>query len=150
MNRSHRACVTAVTTCVLTLLATSARADVKLSPLFADHMVLQQGAPVPVWGTADAGEQVTVSAGDQNATATAGADGKWVVKIGPLAAGGQPLELKISGKNTLTIKDVLVGEVWVCSGQSNMEWSVNASANAEQERAAANYPAVRMFTVKKV
>ena len=149
MNRSHRACVTAVTTCVLALLAGSARADVKLSPLFADHMVLQQGTAVPVWGTADAGEQVTVSAGEQKATATAGADGKWTVKIGPLAAGGQPLELKVAGKNTLTIRDVLVGEVWVCSGQSNMEWSVNASANAEQERAAANYPAIRMFTVKK-
>jgi sialate O-acetylesterase len=134
--------------CLLAVAAASARAEVRLSPLFNDHMVLQQGTPVPVWGTADAGEQVTVTVGDARATATAGPDGKWTAKVGPLAAGG-PVEVAISGKNTIRIQDVLVGEVWVCSGQSNMEWTVNASASAEQERAAANYPAVRMFTVKK-
>ena len=142
--------VTLVRLCVvlLTCVATPALADVRLSPLFSDHMVLQQGAPVPIWGNAEPGEQVTVTVGDAKATATADAGGKWTVRIGPLPAGG-PLELSISGRNRITIRDVLVGEVWVCSGQSNMEWSVNASGNPEQERAAANYPAIRMFTVKK-
>jgi sialate O-acetylesterase len=128
--------------------ATPARADVKVSPMFGDHMVLQQGIQVPVWGTTAPGEQVTVTVGPQKATATADASGKWAVKLPPLTAGG-PFDVTVAGKNNLTFRDVLVGEVWVCSGQSNMEWSVNASGNPEQERAAANYPAVRMFTVKK-
>ena len=132
----------------LALLASAARADVKLSPMFGDHMVLQQGAPVPVWGTAAAGEQVTVTVGAQKATATADELGKWQVKLQPLTAGG-PLDVTVAGKNTVTLRDVLVGEVWVCSGQSNMEWNVNLSGNPEQERAAANYPSIRMFTVKK-
>ena len=142
-------CTAVVTTLLLLCPAVRAVAEVKVSPLFADHMVLQHGAEVPVWGTAAAGEAVTVSVADRKASATADASGKWITKVGPLPAGG-PFELTITGKNNnLSIKDVLVGEVWVCSGQSNMEWSVNASGNPEQERAAANYPAIRMFTVKK-
>ena len=148
MKTTTRLPVQALLICLVAGLAATAKAEVKLSPLFSDHMVLQQGAEVPVWGTADAGEQVTVSVGDKKATATADAGGKWLAKVGPLSAGG-PVEVSVAGKNTVSIKDVLVGEVWVCSGQSNMEWSVNASGNPDQERSAANYPAVRMFTVKK-
>jgi sialate O-acetylesterase len=136
--------------CTLLLPAGSARADVKLSPMFGDHMVLQQGVPVPVWGTADAGEAVTVSLGEQKATATADASGKWVAKLPALTANAQPAQLAVKGKNELAVKDVLVGEVWVCSGQSNMEMNVASSLRPEEERNdAANYPNVRMFTVEK-
>jgi sialate O-acetylesterase len=149
MSTSRRVTLTTLSACLLVCLTTAARADVKLSPLFSDHMVLQQGQPVPVWGTADAGDTVTVTVGDQKATATADGSGKWTAKVGPLPAGG-PVEVSVTGKkNNVSIKDVLVGEVWVCSGQSNMEWVVNNSNNVEQERTAANYPQVRMFTVKK-
>lgn len=150
MQSIHRVIFTAVAAGLLGWLPAPAGAEVKVSPLFSDHMVLQQGAQVPVWGTGDAGEAVTVSLGDKKANATADAAGKWVVKVGPLSAAATPVELTIAGKgNTLTIKDVLVGEVWVCSGQSNMEWTVNNSDNPDKERSDANHPTIRMFTVKK-
>ena len=134
----------------LFLAAPQALAKVTLAPVFGDHMVLQQGQPVPVWGMADPGEQVTVSAGEHQVTATADQQGKWAAKLPPLKAGGGAMEVKVAGKaDQLALKDVLVGEVWVASGQSNMEWSVQASANPEQEKASANYPHIRMFTVKK-
>ena len=139
-----------LSTLVLVVSAPFARADVKLSPMFGDHMVLQQGMPVPVWGTADANEEVTVTLGGQTAKATADGSGKWVAKLAPLTASSQPAQLTVKGKNEVAIKDVLVGEVWVCSGQSNMEMNVASSLRAEQERnEAANYPNVRMFTVEK-
>jgi sialate O-acetylesterase len=149
MRTTRRVIFATLAACLLTGLAAPAQADLKLSPLFGDHMVLQQGQPVPLWGTADANDTITVTVGDQKATATADGSGKWMAKVGPLPAGG-PVEVSVAGKgSTVSIKDVLVGEVWVCSGQSNMEMSVNSSANVEQERAGANYPQIRMFTVKK-
>jgi sialate O-acetylesterase len=132
----------------LAVTALPARGDVKLPALFGDHMVLQQNAPLPVWGTADPGEEVTVSLGRNSARATADDKGRWSVKL-PACQLGEPAELIVAGKNHITIRDVLVGEVWVCSGQSNMEWSVRASANAQQEIAAAKYPKIRLFTVQK-
>src|SRR5205814_111068 len=115
----------ALAAAVLTLAGPAARADVKPHPLFSDHAVLQRGKPIPVWGTADPGEEVTVMLQSPQAgamaTAKAGADGAWTVKLPEQTAGG-PYELTIRGKNTVTLKDVLVGEVWVASGQSNMEW----------------------------
>ena len=141
-----------VSLCTVLFFTAALRADVKLSPLFADHMVVQRGIPVPVWGTADPGEAVAVSLGGPKVTATADASGKWLVKVPPLDV-GPAREMTVVGRNAdrpLTVKDVLVGEVWVCSGQSNMEWNVNNSNQPEKERAeAANYPQVRMFTVKK-
>ena len=135
--------------CTLTLpLANPARGDVKLPAIFSDHMVLQQQMPVPVWGWADPGEQVTVTLNDQRQTATAGDDRKWQVKLGPLQAGG-PLVLKITGKNAVEFQDVLAGEVWVCSGQSNMEFSVAGAKNSKEEIHEANYPQIRLFTVPK-
>jgi sialate O-acetylesterase len=141
---------------VLALLmgAATAAADVKLPELISDNMVLQQGRQVAIWGTADAGEQVTVSLGEQKQSATADSSGNWKVELAPLKKGG-PFEMTIAGKNTLTIHNVLVGEVWVCSGQSNMEFAVwnhgvfGGAKNAEQEVAAANYPLLRLFIVKK-
>jgi len=133
-----------------------ASADVKPNHLFSDHMVLQSGMSVPVWGTAAPGEQVTVTLGDQKQSAAAGADGKWMVRLANLSPGG-PLEMTIAGANTITVHDVLVGEVWVGSGQSNMEYpfwksprvaAYKGVTNQEQEDAAANYPLLRMYTVK--
>jgi len=113
-------------------------------------MVLQQGKQASIWGWAEPGEKVAVSGSWQIGSwdTTADKDGKWMIKIEPPKAGG-PYELIFKGKNTITIKNILVGEVWVCSGQSNMQWSVRQSANAEQEIAAANYPDIRLFTVER-
>jgi sialate O-acetylesterase len=109
---------TAVGVVLFSLGLTSAlRADVKMPAIFGDHMVLQQEASLPVWGTADAGEKVTVTVGTESASATADADGKWMVKLAPLPTGTAPVTMTVAGKNTLTFSDVLVGEVWVCSGQ---------------------------------
>jgi sialate O-acetylesterase len=133
---------------------TSAAADVKLPALIADNMVLQQGRQVAIWGTADAGEQVTVTLGEQKQTATADSSGQWKVLLGPLTAGG-PWEMTVAGKNTITIHNVLAGEVWVCAGQSNMEMAVKNDPprawggvmNADQEAAAGNFPMIHLFTV---
>ncbi len=125
-----------------------AQADVKVPALFSDHMVLQQGIDAPVWGTADAGEEVTVSVAGQKATTKAGADGKWMVKLKPLAA-TESTEMTIAGKNTISIKDVAAGEVWIASGQSNMEFVVRSSNMPADEKAQQNFPGVRHFAVQK-
>lgn len=130
----------------LLLAPCATRADVRMPALFSDNMVLQQGAPVPVWGWADDGESITVEIAGQHATATA-ADGKWRAFLAPLAAGG-PHELKITGNNAITIKNVLVGENWVCGGQSNMAWSLERSAGADEAIAGANLPTLRLFQVE--
>jgi sialate O-acetylesterase len=123
------------------------RADVKVPSIFGDHMILQQDAPLPVWGLADPGEKVTVTVGSDTATATAGADGKWSVKLSPLDSTSKPLTMTIAGKNTLTINDVLVGEVWLASGQSNMGFPLGGTINATNDLAQANDPQLRFFHV---
>ncbi len=132
---------------VASFFITSAVADVKPNPLFSDGAILQRGQVVPVWGTADEGEKVTVEFEKQKLTTTA-KDGKWRVDLKALQAGG-PFTMKISGKNTIEIKDLLVGEVWVCSGQSNMEWKLDQIDREKVEHAKANFPKIRMFTVKR-
>jgi sialate O-acetylesterase len=112
-------------------------------------MVIQRDQDVPVWGWADAGEKVVVEMADQRAETTADDAGQWRVQLGPQPAGG-PHELAVVGTNTIVINDVLVGEVWVCSGQSNMQWSVSASSDSVEEIAAAIQPRLRMFTVQRV
>ena len=133
----------------LTLLASTGYSDVKLPAVLSDHMVLQQQQPVPIWGTADPGEQVTVTFGTQKQTTTADASGKWKVALQPLRASAQPAELTVAGKNSVKLEDILVGEVWVCSGQSNMEFAMRTVKNSEEEIAAANNPMIRLFTVPK-
>jgi sialate O-acetylesterase len=123
-------------------------AELRLHALFGDHMVLQRDQADPVWGTAEPGEELTVSLAGQKKTARAGSDGRWKIVLDPLPAGG-PYELVLSGKSTITLKDVLVGEVWVCSGQSNMEMSVKSSNHSAEEQAAAKHPTVRLFTVPR-
>jgi len=124
-------------------------ATVSTPSIFGDHMVLQQDKSLPVWGKADPGEIVTVTLNDITKSATACSEGRWMVKLPRMNSGG-PYDLKIAGKdNSLLFSDVLLGEVWLGSGQSNMQWSVNLSANAEAEMASANYPNIRLFTVKR-
>jgi len=135
----------------LALLAASltAYADAKLPSIFGDHMVLQRDQKLPVWGWAAPGEKVSVQLDSQSAvTATADAKGDWKVELPPQKAGG-PHTLTVKAKNTLAVKDVLIGEVWLCSGQSNMEWVVANCDNAQQEIAAANLPNIRHIMVPK-
>jgi sialate O-acetylesterase len=127
------------------------RADITPAVLFADHAVLQQGREIPVWGTASNGERVTVEFAGQKLATTA-KDGRWLVRLRPVPAGG-PYSLTISGQNRITRSDVLVGEVWICSGQSNMERQLGPREGQplithwQEEAAAANYPQIRQFLV---
>jgi len=118
-----------------------------LPRVFSDNMVLQREEPVPVWGWADSGEKVTVAFAGQEKTATADQDGRWKVVLDPLAKSSTPGVLAVRGSGQVLIQNVLVGEVWLCSGQSNMEWSVAGSKNAPEEIAKANYPNIRHFKV---
>ena len=127
-------------------MARPVQADVKLPSIFGSHMVLQQKQADKVWGWAAPGEKVTVTIADQTKTATADDKGAWSVKLDPLNAGG-PLTLTIKGNNTITFDDVLVGEVWICSGQSNMQWSVSSSTDPDLESLAANFPQIRLISV---
>ena len=128
-------------------LVLHAAAEVKLPAVFTDNAVLQRGIPVPIWGWADNGEKITVTLGRQTKTASpTSPSGKWMVKLDALEVGG-PYTLTVAGKNSITLKNILVGEVWVCSGQSNMQMSVQSSNNSEQEIAAANFPKIRLISV---
>jgi sialate O-acetylesterase len=134
----------------LWLAGSAVQADVKPHPLFSDNGVLQAGKQIPVWGTADEGEEVTVTltVGSSISTAKATAkDGKFMVKLDKLAAGNTSGELTFKGKNTVTAKNILVGEVWVCGGQSNMEWSVNGSADPQKTKEGAKNSSLRRFKV---
>ncbi len=131
------------------LLSVPVSAEIKLPSIIGDQMVLQRDRAVPVWGWDDAGAEVTVTMGQATATAKAGSDGRWVVELPAMAAGG-PHTMTIQGTNTVTLENILVGEVWVCSGQSNMEWTVQRSANPEAEIAAANHPKIRHIKIPHV
>ncbi len=133
---------------LLALLPANAFADVKLPGLFTDHIVLQRDKPIPVWGWAATGEKITVTLAGESSSVTCDASGKWTTSLPARAAGG-PHELKIVGNNTITLKDVLIGEVWLCSGQQNMEWWLRDSHDARAEAAAADHPKIRWFTVQR-
>ena len=126
-----------------------ALADVRLPAIFGDHMVLQQNQRDRIWGWADPGEQIAVSIERQSQSTRAGKDGKWLIELEPLPAGG-PHTLTVTGKNVVSFADVLVGEVWMCSGQSNMEWPVSSANDGDLERRMANFPGIRLVTVPKV
>jgi len=134
----------------LVAIACTARADVRLPAVISDHMVLQSNAADAIWGWAAPQESISVSIAGQTKSATADASGKWSVRLDPLAASSQPQTLTIKGKNTLTIHDVLVGEVWLASGQSNMAMQLNGPLHGfvdrgAEEVAAAKYPSIRVF-----
>src|SRR5439155_15529476 len=135
-------------------LAPAARAEVKLDPLLTDHAVLQRGVPIPVWGPGDPGEAVTVDfqilarGATVSAKTTAGNDGRWMVKL-PAQTPGGSFTMVVQGKNKVEIKDLLIGEVWVCSGQSNMEWRLQRAAEAQPAIDNATNPQIRLFTVAR-
>ena len=147
----HGLCFLAVTG----LLHVPARAEVKPHALFRDHAVLQQGKPVPVWGTANPGEQVTVSLTGQKIGASAGPDGRWIVRLPAMKAGG-PHSMVIAGDNRIQLEDVWIGEVWICSGQSNMERQPGPRSGQQplenwvQEVASADYPQIRHYAVARL
>lgn len=132
------------------LSASFAAADLKLPTIIGDHMVLQQKQVNPLWGWDAPGTEVTVQFGAQTKTAKAGSDGKWTVKLDPLDANAVPANLVIRGSSTVNVADVLVGEVWMCSGQSNMGFDVNGDWNAEVETLASNHPNLRLISVPQV
>lgn len=134
----------------LILLGTvHAAADVRLPDVIAGSMVLQQKQKVPVWGSAEPGEAVTVTFGGQKRTAVAGADGKWRVDLDKLQANAAPQAMTIAGRNKIELTDILVGEVWLVSGQSNMQWRLPESADGEAAAAAADHPDIRLFNVSR-
>ena len=130
----------------------SVRADVRLPAIFTDHLVLQQGQENRIWGWADPGEEVTVSIAGVEHAAAADKSGRWETKLQPLSVlpPSESLTITVEGKNTIEIRDVLVGEVWICSGQSNMAWSVAQADHAELEIMAAKYPRIRLISVPQV
>ena len=144
----------------LTWAALRAQADVTLPNVIADNMVLQRDRPMPIWGQAAAGEKVTVEFADQTKTTIADSAGKWKVTLDPLKASAAPREMTVTGSNALHIKNILVGEVWLCSGQSNMEYPMSPGPNygpsavgkdtLNRDRLAANDPVLRLFKVEKV
>ena len=127
----------------------AARASVTLPDVLSDTAVLQRGVRVPVWGWADPGEAVTVSFAGQTKKAVAGADGRWRLWLDPLRANATPALLTVAGRNRVELKDVLVGEVWLVAGQSNMQFTLSETREAAAAVAAANHPLIRLFNVSR-
>lgn len=127
------------------VLISSAAAELRLPNVISDHMVLQQGKPINLWGWAEAGEEVTATLGEATATAKAGDDGKWSLQLPPQQANAEPQTLKI---NEIELTDILIGEVWICSGQSNMEWRMTQTQHGKEEIPKANHPKIRLYDVQ--
>ena len=147
--RAHRWLATVIFSTALTFSGT-AFSGVKLPAVLGSGMVLQRDLPVPVWGWAEPGEKVKVAFAGQVKIAETGAEGRWMVKLDPLKASKQPMVMTITceqGQQEILLEDILVGEVWLCSGQSNMEWALGNSMKAEEEVAASDYPLIRLFNV---
>ncbi|MFZ4767703.1 MAG: sialate O-acetylesterase, partial [Roseimicrobium sp.] len=125
------------------------QANVQLPPIFTDHLILQRDQMVPVWGTANAGETVVVEFAGQQHNVQADGSGKWVAKLNAMPANAEPRTLTVRGENTVVINDVLVGEVWLASGQSNMGFPVSSAQNATEALATASDPLLRCFTVAR-
>jgi sialate O-acetylesterase len=123
-----------VLTCSASLIASalSALADVRLPKVFTDDMMLQRDLPVRVWGWADAGEEVHATLAGKSAATTAGAKGLWMIEL-PALKTGEKLELTVKGKNQVTLKNLLVGDLWICSGQSNMEMTLGECLDAAED-----------------
>ena len=137
---------------VVSLLITSfsvlpARADVKLPKVIGSHMVLQRERPLPIWGWADGGEEVTVTLGETKVSTKADAQGNWKVVLPAVAADGKAHSMTVSGKNKIELEDILIGEVWLGSGQSNMKMGIGVCDKAKEQIAAANYPKIRLFCI---
>ncbi len=134
----------------LSSLGAAAQANVVLAPLFTDNAVLQRDKPVPIWGTADAGEKVAISFAGQTVATTADAAGKWSVALAALPANATPADLVVKANNTVILTNLLVGEVWLASGQSNMEWPLSKTYDAALDIAgSASNPLIRHITITK-
>ena len=140
--------VVVLTALSCSLISPDPATNIQLPAMFTDNMVLQHEIRVPVWGTADPGGKIIVEFGNHKKKAIVSKEGQWRVNFSPLYAGG-PYELTIKGKEFINYKNVMVGEVWICSGQSNMQWPVSSAQNAEQEIAEADYPNIRLFSVHR-
>ncbi len=132
---------------LLSWLPQAATADVRLPGFFGDHMVMQRDAELRIWGWCDAGEEVSVTLNGKQASTKGRTDGTWKVTLPAMEANSKPLTLQVKGNNVIIINDVLIGEVWLCSGQSNMEWTVAASTNRDAEIAAADFPLIRHLKI---
>ncbi|HEY4154314.1 MAG TPA: sialate O-acetylesterase, partial [Puia sp.] len=128
------------------LISVSAHSQVRLAKIFGDHMVLQRSQPIPVWGWASPNEKITVTLNNGFRDTRADKNGKWRLNLDPQPAGG-PYDMKVAGKDSLVLHDVLVGEVWICSGQSNMEFQLRSALHADEEIANANYPQIRQIKI---
>ena len=133
----------------LLLITAGARANVTLPDVINSSMVLQRGQAIPIWGKADPGESVTVKFGNQTKTASADAEGKWIIRLGAMHASATPATMIIEGKNRLELKDIMVGEVWLVAGQSNMQRLLSETADGEAAIASANHPLIRLFNVSR-
>ena len=150
MKKCMSSCIVVVSLLVASSILPQVRADVKLPKVIGSHMVLQRDRPLPIWGWADAGEEVTVKLDEATATAKADAQGNWKVVLPAVKADGKAHRLTVSGKNKIELDDILIGDVWVGSGQSNMEMGITACEKAKEEIAAANCPKIRLLLVPKV
>ncbi|MHC4147876.1 MAG: sialate O-acetylesterase [Planctomycetota bacterium] len=152
MNRFSRSIVKTSLILFITFLYVAVlpvSADVKLPHIIGSHMVLQRDMPVPIWGWADPSEQVTVILAGNRATTAADHKGNWMVRLPALEAPG-PHKMTVTANNTIELTDILVGEVWLCSGQSNMAMVVKDIRDGEAEVAAANYPQIRLLEVPTI
>jgi sialate O-acetylesterase len=134
----------------LSCTAANSRGEVKLPTVLGSHMVLQRNAPLNFWGWADAGEKVTVTMGDEVATTKTANDGTWKLSLSPQKADSNPRTITIAGNNTIELTNVLIGEVWIGSGQSNMAWVLSNTQGSSEAIAAADHPMIRLFHVPKV
>jgi len=131
---------------LFTAVVAGPAAAVEPAGCFTSHMVLQQAVPLPIFGTAEPGERVTISFGDERAEATADAAGRWQATLPPQTRSSEPRQLVIAGENArVVLEDVLVGEVWLCAGQSNMLLPLSKAADAKREIAAADRPDLRLY-----
>ena len=142
--------IAAFSCCVSSGLVRHVHADVKLPNVFSDHMVLQQGQENRIWGTATAGESVSISIADKSIETKADAKGYWETKLPSMKASSNPIKLTIKGSSVVEINDILVGEVWICSGQSNMQWAVASSNDADLEKLTSNFPNIRMINFPQI
>jgi sialate O-acetylesterase len=133
---------------LLLIWSSASQAEVRLAPIFGDHMVLQRHQSIPVWGWADPGELVRLELNQQRSDAQADSQGRWRAVFAAEQAGG-PYHLSVAASNTVVVNDVLIGEVWLAGGQSNMEWSVAQSRDAEAEIAQSNWPQIRHIKISK-
>jgi sialate O-acetylesterase len=138
-----------ITLAAVFLLASSVHAEVTLPDIIGESMVLQRDSAVPIWGKADPGEAVEVRFAGQSKKATADKDGNWRLNLDPMRASATPATMRISAGNTIELKNVLIGEVWLVSGQSNMQFTLAEAKDGESEVAAANHPLIRLFNVSR-